>query len=264
MKAKLVDATLPYSPVTGLRAMFWSVSGAPVWPHCGSDGEVDDDDPEDSEEDSEDEGEEDKDVDSEDNDKSKKDAKKSSRVSREEYDELRKKYEARTKHLSESDKKKSAAEKELAELKKKDLPEIEKAKKDFEEASKDRDSYKDKFMKLARTNAFLTASVQEDILWEDPTDAMAISGKDLHELEISEDGSVEGIRELVKGLSKRKPHLLKSKKDEEEEDKEDKSKNRRNGATGSGVGSRNNGGRGKKKGELSAEELRRKFPSLRR
>lgn len=258
MRVKLPNAILPTHPSTGLRAVFVSATGTPVWPHRGSDGEGEGEGGDDGAggDDGNDDGDDD-DGEGEDGKEGKgKKSSESETVSRAEFAELQRKFAAQVKQLSAADKKKNAAEKELAELKKKDLPDEEKIKTEMAELTTERDSYRDRFVDLARTNAFLTASAQEGIVWVDPDDARAVAGKDFQDLEISDDGSVDGIKEFIKSLAKRKPHLVK-KKEEEGEGEGQENKGAR-GPSGSGVGRRSKNA-GKKTGKLSDDEIRRRF-----
>lgn len=273
MTNTLVDPRL-FHPNTGRAALFLAPSGRLVFSHRGADGDEGGDEDEGSEDDGEDDkSEEDSDKDEED-DADDKDAKgkdgkgkksKARVIDPEDYDEQVTHKERLRKQLSEADKKRAAAEKGLADLKKSTLPDKEKAAAELAEVTTERDSYKEKFTNLARTNAFLTASAQEEIVWADPEDAQAVAGKSLRELDISDDGDVDGIRELVKSLARKKPHLVKQAKGSDDGDKEDKDKSkRRNGASGSGVGSRGARSNGAKKGQLTDEQLVARFPALRR
>jgi hypothetical protein len=268
MKVKLVDAVLPFHPLlrhprTGLplRAAGQRADGSYLWPILGADGEDDaggEDDGDSDADDADDADDDDADEGGDDKKKSK-----SKKVySAEEYEELQRKYEARTKHLAASDKNKSAAEKELAALKRKDQSELEKVTGDLKTVTEERDSYQSKFTTLARTNAFLIASAQEKITWHDPSDAQAVGASRFKDLEIDEDGNIDGIRDVVKKLAKDKPHLVNKSTDEGDED--NKKNGSKRGASGSGVGSKgNNNGKGNK-GTPSKEELVSRFPGLRR
>lgn len=269
MTNTLVDPRLFHQNI-GRAVLFLAPSGRPVFSHRGADG----DEGADEDEGSEDDGEEGSEEDGSEDDADDKDAKgkddkgkkaKARVINPEDYDEQVTHKERLRKQLSESDRKKSVAEKELADLKKSTLPDKEKAAAELAEVTTERDSYKDKFTNLARTNAFLTASAQEEIVWADPEDAQAVAGKSLRELDISDDGDVDGIRELVKSLARKKPHLVKQANNSDDGDKDDKDKNkRRNGASGSGVGSRGARSNGAKKGQLTDEQLVARFPALRR
>lgn len=272
MKVNLVDP-MPFHPLLcypgtsqPLRAVAVRADGTAVWPLLGGDGDAEeaetgeegDDSDSDTDEDAED-TDDDKGDDAAKNGK----RKKSGPVSREEFERVKT-------HLSRSDQRRTEAEKERDTLKaekeeqeRKGKPELENVKRDLETATKERDSFRDRFTSLARTNAFLTASAQAGISWHDPEDAQAAGGKALRDLEIDEDGSVDGIKEFVKDLAKRKKYLVNAgKADESDDDQEDKS-TRRRGASGSGVGStRTSKGKGKPNGQLTDEELKKRFPAL--
>jgi len=267
MKVKLVDAVTPFHPQlvhphTGLplEAIGQRADGSYLWPIFGADGEDDaggEDDGDSDADDSEDADEEDDDKEN----KSKATAKKKV-YSAEEFEELQRKYDARTNHLKASDKNKSKAEKELADLKRKDQSDLEKATGDLKTVTEDRDSYQSKFTTLARTNAFLIASAQEKVNWVDPADAQMVGASRFKDLDIDEDGNIEGIRDVVKKLAKDKPHLVSKPSDEGEE--EGKSNGSKRGASGSGVGSKNNKNGKGNSGKPSREELQSRFPGLRR
>lgn len=267
MTTTIVDVRLLH-PATGQPALFLSRSGRPVFPHLGADGEEDGSDDEgEDEEDSEDHSEDSEDDDGADGQDEKAKKGKKRVIDPDEYDSQVAHKNRIKKQLSESDKKRAAAERELAELKKKDLPDNDKLKADLADITKERDDLQGKFTNLARTNGFLTASAQAGISWHDLEDAMAAGRRELKDLEIDDEGGVDGILELVKDLAKRKPHLVKPAKadDDGEDEDEDKSKRngKRNGASGSGVGSRGPKRKGKP-GEPSRADLLARFPSLRR
>jgi hypothetical protein len=267
VKVKLVDpmplhSTLCYPGTSQpLRAVAVRTDGTPVWPLLGSDGEEDEGgEGEGSDDEGDPEESEDSDEESEDDGVKGKSRKKSGPVSREEFDRVRR-------HLSLSDAKKAAAEKELADLKKfkeeherKGNTELQNLQKDHGDLVKDHEKLQGRFQKMARTNAFLTASAQEKITWHDPV--VAQRSADLDELEIDENGNVEGIREAVKALAKKHKYLVNSGSGDDE-DGEDKPPVRR-GASGSGVGSTKTSKGKANKGQLSEEELRKRFPALNR
>lgn len=276
MNVKLVDLR-PLHPLLcypgtnrPLRAVGLRADGSPLWPLLGGDGEDDGGEGEGEGSDDEDESDEDADADDTDEDgdvdgsKKKGKAKRSGPVSREDFERLQR-------QLSASDRRRTEAETKAAELAKfkeeqerKGKPEIENLKRDLEAITKERDSFQGRFTTLARTNAFLTASARAGIAWHDPEDAQAAAGKELRDLEIDEDGNVEGISQLVKDLAKRKKYLVKPEGKTESDDDEEGKKTRARGASGSTVGSTKTGkGNGKPKGQLTPEELRKRFPALR-
>lgn len=157
------------------------------------------------------------------------------------------------KHLSEADRKKAELEAELKALKTKDLPEVEKLRAEHEEAAKAAEKYKVQFQTMARTNAFLTASSDLKIAWANTASALKLA--ELEDLEINEDGSVDGIKDAVKALAKDHPYLLAPK------DSEEDGKSTPPAKSGSVVGSKKKGT--KPEGEYTPEELRRRFGALR-
>jgi hypothetical protein len=264
VKIKLVDTTHVRlrDPETDrpLKAIGRRADGSMLWPILGSDGEGDeggsDEDAREGEADEEGESEEETD---EGGTSKEKESSKKRPISAAEFDELKRKFQQQKTHLANADRRKSAAERELEQLKRKDQTDLQNAQDDLKKVTEERDEFKERFLGLARTNAFLTASAQESITWHDPKDAQAVASKELRELEITEEGEVTGIRDLIKSLAKRKPHLVKK----ESEGEEDKSgTNGRRGASGSGVGSTKTS-KGKKDGKPSREEIRLRFPSLR-
>lgn len=266
MTIKLVDAR-NFNPLVGPTALFLAPSGRPVFSHRGADGDGGESEDDEGDDDSEDDdSDNDSDDDSDDDAKGKDDkGKKKSKprtIDPDDYDEQVSHKERLRRQLSESDKKKAAAEKRVAELEKSALPDKEKAAAELKEITEERDSFKARFTNLARTNAFLTASARAGINWHDPEDAQSVAHRQLKELDIDDDGAVDGIEELVKGLAKRKPHLVKVEKSDDDDDE----KKKRKGASGSGVGSGKKTGTGgkSKNGELSEEELYRRFPALKR
>lgn len=263
MKSTLVDG-LPYHPTmkhpsTGQRLRALAiVNGSPLWPVFGSDG----DDDADGDKKSEEKPDESKDKDGKDD----KDSAKSDKSGKSDsaFEELQEKFNRMKIQLSESDKKRTAAEKRIEEIDSKDLSELQKAQKDLTAKEKREAELEASFNKLALDNAFLKASQRLKITWHDPDVAQAAAK--LGSLEVGSDGTVEGIEEALKKLAKSKAFLVDSgkAKDEDGEEGADKDKKEiKKGPSGSGVGSGQNGGKGKKE-EPDAEELRRRFPALRK
>jgi hypothetical protein len=257
---ELVDL-MPLHPVlthphTGesLRAIFQMDDGEYVWPLLGADGEDDgkggeenaDDDEGTDEEDSEDGDEES----SETGKSGKSKSGKEETVSKEEFERLKARMKA-------ADKSKSKAEQERDELKRKDQTDLENAKADLDKATKERDKLQGSFTKLARTNAFLIASQQASIAWHNPK--VALKAADLDDLEIDEDGNVDGIDAVVKKLAKDQPYLVNKGKDADDEEDADGKPPARRGTSGSGVGSTKTPKGKKNNGVLSDDELRKRF-----
>lgn len=178
-------------------------------------------------------------------DKDGKDSEKSKTVPESKYLQIKR-------QLSEADRKKQEALDELKQLKLKDLPDAEKQAEELKDALESASTYKNKFENMARTNAFLTASGDLKVSWKSATAALKLA--ELDDLQINDDGTVEGIKDAVKALAKDHPYLVST-------TTEDDSNGKGPTKSGSVVGS--NQGKGKKPaGTLSDEELRRRFPSL--
>lgn len=273
MRVRLVDP-MPVHPALcypgtrrPLKAIGLSTDGFPLWPLMGGDGEDDGADEGEGDEgeqaDEEDEGGDADDQGDADKD-SKKGKKRTGPVSRGDFDALTSRHAATTRRRQELEKEVSDLKKFKEEQERQGNTDLQNAQADLKTVTEERDSLQERFANLARTNAFLTASAQAGIRWYDPEDAQAVAGKELRELEIDEDGTVEGITQLVKDLAKRKKHLVNTSDTDGDEDEGDKASVRR-GASGSGVGSVKNGkARGKKGGQLSREELISRFPALKR
>lgn len=188
--------------------------------------------------------------------KSDEDEEKPSTVSREELNDLQRKFDAMRKQLQAADRNKSVAQQKLDELERKDKTELENAQTDLKKTQEESTGWREKFLGLARTNAFLIASARQQITWHDPEVAQAAAV--LVSLEVGEDGTVDGIVDVIKKLAKEKPFLVNKGKSEESEGGDTNRKR-----SGSRVGS---GGKAKDTGVadgLSAEELRKRFPALR-
>lgn len=154
------------------------------------------------------------------------------------------------KHLAEADRKKQEALDELKKLQTKDLPEAEKLTAERDEAVESAKTYRGRFEKLARTNAFLMASGDLKLTWASTTAALKLA--ELEDLEINDDGSVDGIKDAVQALAKEHPYLLAPSEGKEKKDPP---------KSGSVVGSTKRGT--KTKQEISEEDLRKRFAALR-
>lgn len=246
-------------PHTGepLRAIFQLEDGEYVWPFFGSDGEGDEggEDEGENNDDSEDEDEEEDTGEdgADDKSKSKKESKSES-VSREEFDRLKKRMQA-------ADRAKTDAVKKAEEYERKDKTELQNAQADLKKVTEQHTKLQGSFTNLARTNAFLIASQQANIAWHNPK--VAQKAADLEELEVDEDGNVDGIEAAVKKLAKDQPYLVNKGKASDEEDEDDGDKGTKRGASGSGVGSTKTPKGKKNNGKLSDEQLKARFPALR-
>lgn len=260
MRNTLVDLTkpAPVHPVFG-RAIGWrtarpgEVGAQPIWKQAGG---ADDDggdgtgDGDGGDGDGSGDGDADQDKDGKANtDKDKGDGDKV--VPQSKYDQIKK-------QLSEADKKKSAAERELQKIKDKDKPEVERVQGELATAVKERDELQTNFTGLARKYAFVSTSNDLGIQWVNTRTALRVA--ELDDLEISSDGTVEGIEGVLKQLAKDHPYLVKPKESDDGDGKKDEKKPPVKSGS-AGVGSKKNGKA--PEGQLSDEELRKKFPSLR-
>lgn len=175
-------------------------------------------------------------------------------VSKKEFLALQRKLEQMKTHLSAADKHKSTAQKELEEIKRKERTDLENAQEDIAKHQKASEEWRSKFLDLARTNAFLIGSARAKVAWHDPEVAQGAAG--LAALTVADDGTVEGIEEVVKKLAKEKPFLVNTKSTDVTEDGDERPK------SGSRVGASGKKNIGTKNG-LTPEELRKRFPALR-
>lgn len=255
MNIKLADG-LPYHPTmrhphTGNRLRAIGVlRGKPVWPVLGA--SEDDEGEKGKSEDKPKEGVEDNKPDEDKGEKKPEETAEAKRIRQLEEDIAKLKT-----HRSEADKKRSAAEVELQKIKDKDLSDVERLTKELEAAKENGVKSGKAFQTLARATAFFEGSQNLKIQWHDPKVARAAIAEELAALDIEEDGSVSGVDALLKKLAKDKPFLVDKGKAADEEDKKEKK-----GPSGSGVGSGNNGGKGKE--ELAKEDLLQRFPALRK
>jgi hypothetical protein len=122
-------------------------------------------------------------------------------------------FEATRNQLREADRKRQAAQDELKQIRDKDLPEAEKLKRDFEELQRENAKFKQLLQDQAVTNAFLSVHTHE---WHDPAAAMKLLARD--GIEISDDGTVSGMKDAVKKLADAYPWMLKPKAEAEDEE----------------------------------------------
>jgi hypothetical protein len=109
-----------------------------------------------------------------------------------------------------ADQRASKYEAELKQLKDKDLPAHEKLQRDFAEAAKQVEALRATNAKLALGNAFLADNTYE---WQNPARALQLI--DQSGIEVSEDGTVSGLKDALKALATSDPYLLKNKTQEE-------------------------------------------------
>jgi len=102
-------------------------------------------------------------------------------------------------------------------------------------------------------NEFLSS---KEHAWQDPKDAFKLL--DLSEVEIDEEGDIEGLDEAIKALAKAKPYLLLKEDaddDSDDEDEDDKPRTRKTGQPPR---------RKKKATTVDREKLLKKYPALAR
>jgi len=254
-KALMEETVLPVHPTlrdprTGepLRALGF-FRGRPLWPIMGGSGEG-----ESGGDDAGDEGTDDADdTDADDTEEAK--GSKEKKPAGEQTVSLAK-FRRLEKHLSAADKKRQEVEDELKQIRDKDLPAVEKAERDRAEAVTKAEKLEGKYQKLARQHAFLLETQSQKVSWKNPKAALKLA--DLDELDVNEDGSVEGISDAVATLLKDHEYLVDKAKNDDDAEEESVKKPR----SGSPVG-----GKQKQKvppGHMSDEELRKAFPALRK
>lgn len=212
--------------------------------------EDDDDDDDDADEDADSDDEDDED-DGDEDDKGSKRSRASVRI--EELSKESKKYRLRA---VERGKRVAELEKELAELKNGTKP---KPKAKDDEDGDESDASSKELAEARAANEGLSRQ-NEDLLirlefmannkfsWRNPKAALRLL--DLTDVEINDDGEVEGLDEAIAALAKSDPYLLAGKGDGKEDD--DKP-----GSTGQKTGSR-------KRGNANRDKLVNKYPALRR
>jgi hypothetical protein len=246
-------------PHTGepLRAIVQMDDGEYLWPLLGADGEGDDN----GDENNEDDGVEDQDDPEDDaaDDKGGKTPKgkaKGDTVSREEYERLLTRMKA-------ADRNRAEAQRKAEEYERKDKTELENAQADLKKAVEQHEKLQGNFKTLALTNAFLIASQRADIVWHNVK--VAQKAAELGELEVDPDtGEVDGIDKAIKALAKEQPYLVKGKENAEDEEDDGEKKPKPRGTSGSGVGSTKTPKGKPNNGKLTEDELRRRFPALRK
>jgi chromosome segregation ATPase len=166
-------------------------------------------------------------------------------VTRAEFDQIRNQLRA-------ADQRRDAAEKEAQKLKDAQLSEGERQVKELNETKAQNAELQGKIKQLQIENAFVTDNKHD---WHDARAALKLA--DLSGVEISDDGTVKGLKEALEAVAKSAPYLLKSKTDagtaEAEKDKGKETNG--NGVTGVGGGA--NGASGN-----DTNALLKRFPQL--
>lgn len=215
------------------------VNGVPVYRVFGAEGEGNDSGSGDTGDsgDSGDKGKEGTDTGSEGGD----DAKgKDAVISKEEYDKVQARMQA-------ADKRAADLEKKVKEFEDKDKSELEKAQSDLKTAQ-DTLAEKDKvILDLRFENAF---ALKTKYSWHDPEVVLGILRK-RDDVEIKEDGTIEGLDKALDAIAKDKPFLVKKEDDDDGGDG-------KGSASGSGTGS---GRRGDQK-IADEDKLRSKYKAL--
>lgn len=220
--------------------------GTPIYPIMGSEDDPQEGgDGDDDEEDSEDE-----DGDEDESGKDKDEKPKRRPKSKETPEQMKRRLNREAKEHREA---REAAEAKLREIEDKDKSELEIAKRDLAELQEKFDKVPETMNDLRIENAFLKLD-RDKYNWHDPEIVIGLIRK---EVEIAEDGSVDGLEDAVKALAKSKPYLLK-KKDADDGEEEDKGKRRPpRGPSGASIG-----GPKSPKGDQKAQrsdELKKKY-----
>lgn len=168
-------------------------------------------------------------------------------VSRTEYEQLRSRMQA-------ADRNRSAVEAKLKEYEDRDKSELDKANETVStltETGKAKDTI---IKRQAVQLAFM--SVASNITWHNPADALEFAMKDLSDLEVAEDGTVDSkaVKAAADKLAKDKPYLVKANTSQ--------SGSGGNGASGTASVGRSSGSSDKE--GLERDKLVGKYPALRR
>jgi Phage minor structural protein GP20 len=119
-------------------------------------------------------------------------------------------FEAIRERMKAADRRAADFESKFKQLTDKDLPAAEKLKRDYEDAVKQVETMRATNAKLALGNAFLADNTYE---WQNPARALQLI--DQSGIEVSEDGTVTGLKDALKALATSDPYLLKNKTQEE-------------------------------------------------
>lgn len=118
-------------------------------------------------------------------------------VTRAEYDQIKARMQA-------ADKRAADLQTKIKEWEDKDKSDLEKAQGQVETLTQERDDLRGKLKDQALQNAFLTDNKYS---WHDPRDALRLM--DMEGVDVSDDGSVSGLKPAIEKLAKAKPHLVK-------------------------------------------------------
>lgn len=176
--------------------------------------------------------------------------------SKEAFAKLKEDFDKVKKHLSNADRRKSAAEKALDEAKRKERTDLENAQADAKRLTEETAAWQTRFTGMALTNAFLIESSRAKIQWHDPEVAQAAAK--LGDMEVGDDGEVEGMAEAVKALAKSKPFLVNAAGGDEEGENGKTKEEKPVSGSKLGTGTKVKG----KNAQLTQEELMRRFPAL--
>ena len=251
-----------------------SRSGRPMWPIYGA--MPDDDDADDDEEDDEPDADADDDDDTADKDKPKSKSKKDDEDDGD--DDLKERLEDAEARADRYKKRMQAADRKNSELTRR-VEALEKGKggddaggepADNKALEEERDSLKSANAQLRVENSFL---LNNKFTWHDPADVLALVLKD-EDVEVDEDGNVQGMEAALKRIARKKPWLVKPEKaaksardaedadddDDDDEDDDDERETRSSRRNPSG------GGRAGQRGTrvLDKKALAQTYPALSR
>ena len=119
------------------------------------------------------------------------------------------------------------------------------------ELEKDFEAVLDNNAELRIENAFLKSN---KYTWKNPSTALRLL--DRSEIDLGDDGEIEGLEEALDALAESDPYLLVEKKKDDDEDEDDEKPKRKR--TGQPVQKKRN------KGQPNIDALRAKYPALRR
>jgi hypothetical protein len=147
-----------------------------------------------------------------------------------------------------ADRAKNAAEQKLKEKEQAEMGELDRAKAVAEEATKRADEAEGKLKAMVIENAFHRENKFD---FHDVSDAVA--ALDLSTVEIGDDGKVKGMAAAIKEMVKRKPHYVKSKREEDEGEGDDPP---------AANGAQNGRRKGQQSETFDAKKMAQRFPAL--